>query len=98
MYKNNNYNKIKQIWDERYLKGGNSGCGSYGLLCEYKAEFINSFIKENKISNIIEFGSGDGNQANFIDVENYTGVDISEYIINICKQKYKNIVNKHFFT
>ena len=91
-------NKVQKIWETRYLKGGNSGSGSYGQLCEYKAEFINKFVKENKLSNIIEFGSGDGNQMEFFNVDNYIGVDISEYIINTCKQKYNHLSNKKFVT
>ena len=98
MSNNNQFDKVKKIWDERYLSGGNSGSGSYGVLCEYKAEFINKFVNENNLSNIIEFGSGDGNQMELFNVDNYLGVDISEYIINTSKQKYKDIANKNFVT
>ena len=98
MSNNNQYDKVKKIWDERYLSGGNSGSGSYGVLCEYKAEFVNKFVNENNLSNIIEFGSGDGNQMELFNVDNYLGVDISEYIINTSKQKYKDIENKNFVT
>jgi len=94
----NNNSRVEKIWNERYKKGGNSGSGSYGVLCEYKSEFINKFVNENNISNIIEFGSGDGNQMQFFNVDNYLGVDISEHVINICKQKYKDIENKNFVT
>lgn len=89
---------VKQIWNERYSTGGNSGSGSYGVLCEYKSEFINKFVNENNISNIIEFGCGDGNQMQFFNVDKYIGIDISEYVINICKEKYKHLENNFFLT
>jgi len=89
--------KIRKIWEDRYLSGGNSGAGSYGELCDYKAKFINAFVNEKNIKSIIEFGSGDGNQMEHFKIENYIGVDISEYIINICQQKYKDIANKNVY-
>ena len=58
--------KSSKYWNERYKHGGNSGDGSYGHLAEYKAEIINDFIEENQIHNIIEFGSGDGNQLKYM--------------------------------
>tara|TARA_B100001559_G_C16467204_1_gene607157 strand:+ start:544 stop:1125 length:582 start_codon:yes stop_codon:yes gene_type:complete len=91
-------NYVQKIWETRYITGGNSGSGSYGVLCDYKAEFINTFINDKNIKSMIEFGSGDGNQMEHFKIDNYIGVDISEYIINICKQKYKDIANKNFIT
>ena len=49
-------------WENRYKNNGNSGAGSYGRLAEFKADVINNFIAENKITSVIEFGCGDGNQ------------------------------------
>ena len=90
--------KTQTIWENRYKTNGNSGAGSYGVLCEYKAKFINKFIIDNNCKNVIEFGSGDGNQMSYFNVQQYTGVDISEYVINICKQKYSHVENKKFAT
>lgn len=90
--------KTQTIWENRYKANGNSGSGSYGVLCKYKATFINKFINDNNCKDVIEFGSGDGNQMSYFDVQQYTGVDISEHIINICKQKYSHISNKNFAT
>jgi cyclopropane fatty-acyl-phospholipid synthase-like methyltransferase len=90
--------KTQTIWENRYKAQGNSGNGSYGVLCEYKARFINEFINHNDCKNVIEFGSGDGNQMSYFEVEQYTGVDISEYIIEKCKKKYEHLENKHFVT
>ena len=94
----NENSKVKQIWNQRYSTGGNSGSGSYGVLCEYKSYFINKFVNENSISNIIEFGSGDGNNMQFFNVDKYIGIDISDYVINTCKEKYKHLENKFFLT
>ena len=93
-----NISKTQYIWENRYTQNGTSGAGSYGVLCEYKAEFINKFITDNNCTTVIEFGSGDGNQMSYFNVPLYTGVDISEYIINKCKQKYSHLENKNFVT
>ena len=88
----------KNIWESRYISGRNSGVGSYGVLCEYKAEFVNNIIKNNNCTTILEFGCGDGNQLQYFNIEKYLGLDISDYIIQQCKNKYKNSTNKLFFT
>ncbi len=90
--------KTQTIWENRYKSNGNSGAGSYGVLCEYKANFINKFTIDNNCKNVIEFGSGDGNQMSHFNVQQYTGVDISEHIITICKQKYSHLKNVQFLT
>ena len=41
----NMYNKVKKIWETRYSEGGNSGFGSYGKLCNYKAKIYKYFCK-----------------------------------------------------
>ena len=53
-----------KYWENRYKAGGNSGSGSYSNLAIFKAEIINSFVKDNKIESVIEFGCGDGQQLN----------------------------------
>jgi len=90
--------KTKTYWENRYKTNGNSGAGSYGTLCEYKAKFVNEFVIDNNCKNIIEFGSGDGNQMSYFNMEQYTGVDISECVINMCRQKYIHLENKRFIT
>jgi len=39
----------KEYWEKRYVKGGNSGIGSYGKLALFKAETINDFINTNNV-------------------------------------------------
>ena len=45
--------KTSEYWENRYKKSGNSGAGSYGRLAEFKADVINNFIAENKITSVI---------------------------------------------
>ena len=89
----------KQYWNERYKKGGNSGCGSYNELAQFKADIINSFILSNQIKTIVDYGVGDGNQLKLINTENliYTGIDVSEFIISKCKEEFKDDKTKSFF-
>ncbi len=67
----------RDYWIERYNSGGNSGDGSQGRLAKFKAEVINSFVKENNIKTIIEFGCGDGRQLLLAEYPSYIGFDIS---------------------
>ena len=83
-------------WEERYKKGGNSGAGSYNELAEFKAEIINNFVQENNVKSVMEFGCGDGNQIKYFQFEQYTGYDISETVVNICRNLYKNDASKTF--
>ena len=83
-------------WQERYKKGGNSGTGSYNLLAEFKAEVINTFINENSIESVVEFGCGDGNQLKHYKLKKYVGYDVSPESINICKAIFKNDISKTF--
>lgn len=87
-----------KYWENRYIKGGNSGSGSYNHLAEFKADTINNFIKTNNIKNLLEFGCGDGNNLALYSIENYVGVDVSSKAIEICKSKFNKDISKNFFT
>lgn len=87
----------KKYWEKRYSSGGNSGPGSYGKFAEFKAEIINSFVRDNKIKSIIEFGCGDGNQLSLFDFPNYRGLDVSKTAINLCRERFNNDKTKSFF-
>lgn len=87
----------KDYWETRYKSGGNSGAGSYGILAEYKAKIINDFINNNNIKSVVEFGCGDGNQLEKIICDNYVGYDVSDTIINRCKNKFKNDKTRQFY-
>ena len=84
-------------WDKRYSKGGTSGSGSYNRLAEFKAEVINSFVKEKNINSVIDFGCGDGNQLTLANYPKYTGIDVSPVVIEKCKIKFEDDNTKEFF-
>ena len=86
----------KKYWEKRYLKGGNSGDGSYGKLAEFKADIINKFIKKNDVKTIIEWGCGDGNQLTYMNYPDYIGFDVSKTVLLNCSEKFKDDKRKTF--
>lgn len=84
-------------WDSRYDKGGNSGAGSYGEFAVFKAEVINSFVRENDIKRVLELGCGDGNQLRYFKFPEYVGLDISSKAVNDCHAKFSDDDTKSFF-
>jgi len=84
-------------WQSRYVKGGNSGEGSYGDLAAFKAEFLNNFVRENNVESILEFGCGDGNQLKLAVYPSYTGVDVSRHAIDACRRDFDGDSTKEFF-
>jgi len=90
-----NKKQTKNHWNNTYVTGGNSGVGSYRKdLYEYKLNFIKKLIVNQNIKSVFDFGCGDGHQLSEIvvgkDVESYIGIDISPYIIEENKKKYKD--------
>ena len=83
-------------WDSRYNAGGNSGAGSYGQLASYKADVINQLVGELAINSMIEFGSGDGNQASMLDVPDYVGIDVSKNAVEIASARLQDDKHKKF--
>lgn len=79
----------KEFWRTNYLNGGTSGPGSYGELALFKANFLNTFVRENELTSVIELGCGDGNQVSFFDFPNYIGLDISDVAVEMCKKQNK---------
>ena len=74
-------------WDNRYKTGGTSGCGSIGELRDWKWGIIKKYNPE--LTSVIDIGCGDMRfWENQPLPKNYTGIDISETIINRNKQKY----------
>jgi len=65
-------------WTKRYNRNGGSGDGSRGPWLEYKANYLNEFIKNNKISNVLDFGSGDLYVAKKLEIDEYTGLDCAD--------------------
>ena len=84
-------------WEQRYVSGGNSGQGSYGVLAEFKAEIVNQFVEEFEVKSLIEFGCGDGSQLALANYPRYVGLDVSQKAITICKEKFIDDHSKKFF-
>src|ERR1700754_3603743 len=77
-----------EYWEERYRYGGNSGAGSYNRLAAFKANVLNEFVAANDIRSVIEFGSGDGAQLELAKYPDYTGVDVSDTVLDVTRLKF----------
>lgn len=86
------------FWKEHYRNGGTSGSGSYGRLADFKAFTVNTLTDDYQISRIVEIGCGDGNQLKKLNVESYTGVDISAVVIERHRALYAKNAGKAFYT
>ena len=86
----------EDYWEERYAAGGTSGVGSYGKFAHFKADVINEFVERQQIETVIEFGCGDGNQLELAEYPSYTGYDISETVIGLCRKRFSGDSNKTF--
>jgi SAM-dependent methyltransferase len=87
----------KSYWENRYKSGGNSGVGSYGVLCQFKADIINGLIERYNLKTGLEMGCGDGNQLKEFNFKTYTGLDVSETTIMNCKSLYNSDKTKDFY-
>lgn len=83
-------------WRKRYASGRNSGDGSYDELAAFKAEILNNFVEEHAITSVVELGCGDGNQLSLARYPSYTGVDISETAIALCREAFADDPSKTF--
>ncbi|MCH8861251.1 MAG: class I SAM-dependent methyltransferase [Proteobacteria bacterium] len=83
-------------WEQRYARGGTSGTGSVGRLAAFKAQVLNSFVAENDVKSVVEFGCGDGDQLDLCDFPDYTGVDVSETILTTCRERFTEDSSKQF--
>src|SRR5580700_4696798 len=76
------------FWEKNYQNGSTSGDGSYGMLAQGKAEFLNTFVGGNGIRSIIEFGCGDGHQLSLAAYPRYVGLDVSRTAIGLCARRF----------
>ena len=86
----------ENYWKQRYRSGGTSGSGSYHRLAEFKAEVLNSFVRDKQIRTIIEYGCGDGNQLRLLEYPTYVGFDVSPDAISQCKHLFIDDATKTF--
>lgn len=78
----------REYWEERYRRGGTSGAGSYNRLARFKADFLNGFVEEHRIGSVVEFGSGDGAQLSLARYPTYVGVDVSETVLQLARERF----------
>ena len=90
------FSDSRSYWEERYAIGGNSGCGSYSILAEFKAEVINAFVREHGVQSVVELGCGDGNQLRLADYPRYLGFDVSETAVAKCRRLFRGDRTKAF--
>jgi SAM-dependent methyltransferase len=83
-------------WEKRYAAGGSSGSGSSGRLAEYKAGWMNRFIRENNIQSIVELGCGDGQQLLLAEYPEYLGLDVAPSAVARCRELFAGDPAKHF--
>lgn len=83
-------------WEERYRAGGTSGPGSAGELAAFKAEVLNSIVRDEGIASVIEFGCGDGQQLALYDFPDYLGLDVSPSVIDACRTRFADDPTKRF--
>jgi SAM-dependent methyltransferase len=86
----------RSYWEERYEGGGTSGPGSYDAQAEYKADFLNRFVRENAIESVIELGCGDGNQLALAEYPRYLGLDVASSAIKLCVERFGDDDSKSF--
>ncbi|WP_077146192.1 class I SAM-dependent methyltransferase [Sphingopyxis sp. KK2] len=85
-----------KYWENRYVKGGNSGAGSYDRLADFKAEIIRDFLEKHDIQSVVEFGCGDGHQLSKIEYKEYVGVDVSPTILESVRNSFAHKENYSF--
>lgn len=85
-----------QYWEDRYQAGMTSGSGSYGRLAEFKANYLNDLVVRNSISTVVEFGCGDGAQLALARYPHYTGFDVSDTSVKLCRERFSSIPTYQF--
>jgi len=83
-------------WDQRYIRGGNSGAGSGGRLAAFKAATINRLVVENAVGSVLELGCGDGRQLALADYPSYVGMDVSPAAVARCRERFATDASKRF--
>jgi cyclopropane fatty-acyl-phospholipid synthase-like methyltransferase len=86
-----------EYWEQRYADDHDSGPGSRGGHRQFKADFLNTFVDENGIESVLEFGCGDGVQVELAEYPSYTGLEISKSAIQACSRRFPHDETKSFF-
>jgi SAM-dependent methyltransferase len=91
------YTDSAGFWEQNYSQGQTSGNGSYGQLAEGKSRYLNELVRQRGVSNVIEFGCGDGNQLSLAQYPGYIGLDVSKTAIELCQKRFADDPGKSFF-
>lgn len=91
------FQSSSSYWENRYTRGGSSGLGSFGSYASFKANVVNAFVNEHRVTSIIEFGCGDGNQLSLMQYPRYIGLDVSSAALDRCRKLFAGDNTKSFF-
>ena len=83
-------------WDDRYKRNQSSGAGSYGAFRDFKAHYLNDFVVRHNVSDVIEFGCGDGEQLSKAEYKSCCGVDVSDTVIRMNQERFTGDKSKLF--
>jgi SAM-dependent methyltransferase len=84
-------------WEKRYRAGGNSGAGSYDRLAEFKAAYLNEFVRTRDVQEVLEFGCGDGSQLALAQYPHYVGCDVAHAAVELCRARFTDDPTKQFY-
>ena len=62
----------------------------------YKSKFLNDFLEENRVTSVVDFGCGDGNQLRDLNLQHYLGFDVSAVAVDRCSAIYSGDPHKEF--
>lgn len=83
-------------WERRYATGGTSGAGSGGPQAAWKAEVVNSWVRERGVTSVVDLGCGDGRQLALADYPRYLGLDPSGTAVRLCIARFEGDATKSF--
>ncbi|MFI5687274.1 class I SAM-dependent methyltransferase [Streptomyces sp. NPDC051636] len=86
----------RDYWEARYAQGGTSGHGSEGILAQFKADVLNSFVQQHGVDSVIEFGCGDGRQLKLAKYPRYLGIDVSKTCLRQAMALFAGDATKSF--
>lgn len=85
-----------KYWEKRYAAGGRSGAGSLGAVAQFKADFLNAFVRRHGIRSVAELGCGDGDQLALAEYPVYRGLDIAPSAVQMCRERFAGDQSKRF--
>ena len=82
----------RQFWNSRYLEepGRGSGKGSRGEVLQYKRLLLERAYQHTSASTVLDIGCGDMETGSIFPDRGYTGVDISDVIVQRNTERFPN--------